>query len=314
MLSRRRFLKTQAAGAALPFALAGVVTNGETSFTSPSSGQDVHPGPPRIIDCHHHHNGDPSYLERLVAKLDTVDGMAFILTEARDLQGARNLINRHRRRLTGFGQLSLDDPAAVELVDRFHDAGFRGLGEMEFPQKNYDDQGYWPVYERAEKHGMMILFHTGIVSREHPEIPTDISSDRMRVTRIELIARRFPGLTLIGAHLGNPDYAWAGEIARWNPNVVFDVSGSSLIKKENDYSFFKSVFWWSGVASPHSPPSSASAFEKLVFASDCFGGDLGEFDLSLARYQKMFTVCGVPAPAQANILSGTAWRILNKRT
>ena len=34
MLSRHRFLKTQAAGAALPFALAGVVTNRETSEES----------------------------------------------------------------------------------------------------------------------------------------------------------------------------------------------------------------------------------------------------------------------------------------
>ena len=118
---------------------------------------------------------------------------------------------------------------------------------------------------------------------------------------------------MIGAHLGNPDYAWAAEIGRWNPNVLFDISGSSLIKKQDDYTFFKSVFWWSGVASPHSPASGASAFEKLVFASDCFGGDLAEFDLSLARYQKMLAACAVPAAAQANIFSGTAWRMLNNK-
>jgi hypothetical protein len=66
------------------------------------------------------------------------------------------------------------------------------------------------------------------------------------------------------------------------------------------------------VVSPHSPASVAHAFEKLVFASDCFGGDLDEFDLSLSRYQKMLAACGVPASAQANIFSGTAWRLLNK--
>lgn len=37
MLWRRSFLKTQAAGAALPFALAGVVANGETSEESLTS-------------------------------------------------------------------------------------------------------------------------------------------------------------------------------------------------------------------------------------------------------------------------------------
>jgi hypothetical protein len=50
-----------------------------------------------------------------------------------------------------------------------------------------------------------------------------------------------------------------------------------------------------------------------VFASDCFAGDLAEFDLSLARYQKMLTTCGVSAPAQANIFGGTAWRMLNNK-
>jgi predicted TIM-barrel fold metal-dependent hydrolase len=215
--------------------------------------------------------------------------------------------------LGGFGEFNIDEPHAVEIVDRFHDAGFRGLGEMEYPRKNYDDQSYWPVYERAEKYGMIILFHAGIVSRNHPETPTDVSSDRMRVTRLDLIARRFPKIAVIGAHLGNPDYAWAAEIGRWNPNIVFDVSGSSLIKKQDDYAFFKSVFWWTGVASPHTPSSGTSAFEKLVFGSDCFDGDLAEFDLSLSRYQKMLADCGVPAQAQANIFSGTAWRILNPR-
>jgi hypothetical protein len=315
MISRRNFLKTQAAGVALPFALAGPEAKGESwkvSSTALSSGPDTQAGQPRIIDCHHHYNSDAGYQERLVSKLDGLDGMAFILTEPPDLQNAKNLIDRHPRRFAGFGELSLDDPQAVDLVDRFHDAGFRGLGELEYPRKNFDDRSYWPVYERAERYGMMILFHTGIVNRPHPEIPTDISSDRMRVTRLDLIARSFPKITVIGAHLGNPDYAWAAEIARWNPNLLFDLSGSSLIKKQDDYTFFKSVFWWSGVVSPHSPASVAHAFEKLVFASDCFGGDLDEFDLSLSRYQNLLAACNVPARAQANIFSGTAWRLLNK--
>jgi hypothetical protein len=316
MLSRRKFLKTQAAGVALPLVLAEAAANGEAlkaSLASPVAIPDPQSGQPRIIDCHHHYNGEPAYLKKLVTKLEAVEGMAFVLTDPPDLQTAKAAIVRHPRRLVGFGEISLDDPVALDLVDRFHDAGFRGLGELEYPRKNYDDASYWPIYERAEKYGMIILFHTGIVSRDNPETPADISSERMRVTRLDLIARRFPKIAVIGAHLGNPDYAWAAEIGRWNPNVVFDVSGSSLIKTQGDYTFFKSVFWWTGVASPHTPSSGISAFEKLVFGSDCFGGDLSEFDLALSRYQKLLAACGVPAPAQANIFSGTAWRILNAK-
>lgn len=268
---------------------------------------------PRIVDAHLHHNGDPEFLRRLAVKLEAVDGVAFLLTEPEDLQGVKAFVTRHPNRLIGFGDIKLDDPQALELVDRFHAAGFRGLGEITSPLKNYDDRAYWPLYARAEKYGMILLFHTGIVNRPNPSMPTDISVDRMRPASLDGIARRFPKLTLIGAHLGNPDYAWAAEIARWNPNLYFDLSGSTLIKKQDDYAFFKSIFWWSGVASPHTPKSGAHAFERIVFGSDVFDGELEEFDRELERYRKMLDACSVPQEAQANIFAGTLWRILNPR-
>ncbi|MGH7868733.1 MAG: amidohydrolase family protein [Candidatus Dormibacteraceae bacterium] len=267
---------------------------------------------PKIIDVHVHYNGEPGFLEKLLGKLNSVDGLAFLLTTPRAFDQARDFIRQHPDRLIGFGDIKLDDPDVLAQIDRFHAAGFRGLGEMTSSLHNYDDRRYWPVYERAEKYHMILLFHTGIVNRETPQQPEDVSFDRMRATRLDVIARRFPKLTVIGAHLGNPDYAEAAEIARWNPNLYFDVSGSSLIKKANDYTFFKSIFWWSGVVSPHTPQSGVSAFEKLVFGSDVFQGDLAEFDRELGRYHKMLDACDVPQNAQVQIFSGTMWNILNR--
>ena len=268
---------------------------------------------PQIIDAHVHYNGDPAFLEKLVAKLDAVNGMAFLLVKPGDLESAKSGIAKHPNRLIGFGEISLDDPHAVDLVDLCHRAGFRGLGEITSPLKNYDDRSYWPIYAGAEKYGMILLFHTGIVNRPDPDIPSDISVDRMRPTTLDGIARRFPKLTIIGAHLGNPDYAWAAEISRWNPNLYFDLSGSSLIKKEQDYTFFKSIFWWSGVVSPHTPKNGSNAFERLVFGSDVFNGEMEEFDRELERYHKMLDACGVPAESQAKIFAGTLWDILNRK-
>jgi len=268
---------------------------------------------PKLIDCHVHYNGDPEFIHKLLAKLDSVDGLAFLLVRHDNLATAKPLIDKAPNRLIGFGDIDLDDPRALELVDEFHAAGFRGLGEMETPLKQFYDPSYWPIYERAEKYGMIILFHTGIVMRVNPTIPVDVSIERMRVTTLDGVARHFPGITLIGAHLGNPDYAWAGELARWHPNLYFDLSGSTLIKTQNNYAFFNSIFWWSGVESPHTPKSAASAFEKIVFGSDVFGGDLEEFDLALARYHKMLDTCAVPKSAQDNIFAGTMWRILQKQ-
>ncbi len=268
---------------------------------------------PKIFDCHVHHNGSEDFLNKLVSKLEGLQGMALLLTEPKDLDQVAAFMKTHPGRLVGLGEIDLDAPDALDTVDRYHSAGFRGLGELTKPHYSYDDRRYWPIYQRAEQYRMVILFHTGIVNRTNPEIPSDSSSDRMRVSTLDLIAREFPKLTIIGAHLGNPDYAWAGEIARWNPNVYFDVSGSTLIKKQEDYAFFNQIFWWTNVASAHTPKSTRPAFEKLIFGSDVFEGELGELDRELERYRLMLNACKVPPEVQANIFGGTLWRLLNER-
>ena len=268
---------------------------------------------PKIIDGHVHYNGDPAFLQKLLQKLDSVDGMAFVLVPPVEMGTAVPIIHAHPNRLVGFAEIDMDSAHAVEDIDIAHEAGFRGIGELEYVRHNYDDPIYFPIYKRAEKYHMIALFHTGIVNREHPNVSTNVSIARMQVTQLDLIARMFPKLTIVAAHMGNPDYSWAAEIARWNPNVYVDLSGSSLIKKQNDYTFFKSIFWWSGIVSPHTPKSKHSAFERLVFGSDVFGGDLPEFDRELKRYHAMLDACDVPKEAQAYIFSGTLWHILQQQ-
>jgi predicted TIM-barrel fold metal-dependent hydrolase len=265
---------------------------------------------PRLVDAHVHHNGEVAFMEALVTRLEKLDGVAILLVKPEHLDQVTGFMARKPGRLIGFGDVSLDDPKVLEQIDRFHKAGFRGLGEISRTLKSYDDPSYTPIYDRAAKYGMMLLFHTGIVNRTNPDVAEDVSVDRLRAILLDNIARRYPTVTIIGAHLGNPDYAWAAEIARWNPNLYFDLSGSTLIKKQEDPTFFKSIFWWSSVASPHTPKGQASAFEKVVFGSDIFGGELEELDRSLERYRHMLNACGVSPEAQANIFGGTMRRIL----
>ena len=162
---------------------------------------------PRIVDTLVHYSGNPASLEQLLSKLNLVDGMALVSTLPQDLDTVMTFIKQHPKRLVCQGRLNLDHPVAPELVDLFHAAGCVGLGEITSPLKNYDDRSYWPIYKRAEQYRMILHFHTGIVNRMTPEIPSDISVDRMRPTTLDGIARRFPKLTIVGAHLGNPDYA-----------------------------------------------------------------------------------------------------------
>ena len=74
------------------------------------------------------------------------------------------------------------------------------------------------------------------------------------------------------------------------------------------------IFWWSSAATAHSPKNVASAFEKMVFGSDVFDGDMAELDRALERYHRMLDECAVPAEAQHNIFAGTLWRILTVAT
>jgi predicted TIM-barrel fold metal-dependent hydrolase len=100
-----------------------------------------------------------------------------------------------------------------------------------------------PVYELANQYAWVLLFHTGIVLRRSVDQAENVASYRMRAFHLEEIAGRFPKLTVIGAHCGNPDYEWAAEVARWNPNVFFDLSGSTLTKMSARLEEFKKFFW-----------------------------------------------------------------------
>ena len=71
--------------------------------------------PPGLIDVHVHHNGDPAFLEKLVAKLEPLNGLALLLTLPKDLDSVREFIAKHPNRIVGLGEIRLDDPLALEL-------------------------------------------------------------------------------------------------------------------------------------------------------------------------------------------------------
>ena len=147
---------------------------------------------PKLVDAHVHHNGDPAFLKELVARLEKHEGIAFLLVKPEHLKQVTDFMAAHPGRLIGFGDVSLDDPKVLDQIDQFQKAGFRGLGEISRTRKAYDDSSYTPIYDRAAKYGMMLLFHTGIVNRTRPEVAEDVGVDRLRVTLLDNIARRYP--------------------------------------------------------------------------------------------------------------------------
>jgi predicted TIM-barrel fold metal-dependent hydrolase len=264
----------------------------------------------RIVDIHiHFDEKNPNFIRDLITLAGRVNLTACLLTPYAYRAQVADAAKQYPKQIVPFGFVDLDAPDALVQVKDFHALGYRGLGELEFVRKPYTDVSYLPVYELANQFGWVVLFHTGIVLRRSVDQPEDVASYRMRAFHLEEIARRFPKLTVIGAHCGNPEYEWAAEVARWNPNVFFDLSGSTLTKMSSRLEEFKRFFWWSGQGEwkTATPANDPSAFIKLVFGSD---SGLDGIEHVVSQYRALFKACDVPASTQQMIMGRTLAQIL----
>ncbi len=294
--SRRNFMRIALAGTA-----GCALTRGAVAQTSQSQ-----PAPRRfIIDAHQHYSASPDYIDRLVKVYRPRNAMACILTPISGLEVVRKAATQHPDVVIPYGHVNVDNPDVIAEIQKFAGAGFRGI-KMHTPKYNWDDFGYFPIYEKLQSLRLVALFHTGIVSGSSDQ-PEPSSMARMRPSFLHTIARSFPQLVIQGAHLGNPWYDEATEVARWEKNIYFDLTGSSLIKKAKNLAVFKEYLWWEGPTA-HSSPNAVYAFEKLVFGTD---EDPENLDSCLARYEAMLEACGVPELSRKKIYGETLAKILD---
>jgi hypothetical protein len=308
-VSRRKFLGAVAAAPGA-WCLANALPSSASNFgqAAPSDPKN------RIIDMHvHFDEKNPDYIADFLKVSDRLNLTACMLTPFDRRKMVADAAKQHPTQIIPFGFIDLDAPDVVKQVEELHAMGYRGLGELEFVKKPYNDPSYFPVYELANRYGWMVLFHTGIVLRRDFDEPENVASGRMRPIYLEEIARRFPKITVLGAHCGNPEYEWAAEIARWNPNVFFDLSGSTLTKMHARLADFQKIFWWSATDwhsaewTVKTPDNDPSAFIKIVFGSDT---DLNEIASVVEQYHAMFEACQVPERTRKMIMGGTLAKML----
>jgi len=311
-MSRRKFLGAVGAAAVLPSAFS--LSEGVTSPVSWSAEMTSMKTADRMVDVHvHFDEKNPNFLVDVLKLSARINLTACVLTPFAYRKAVMDAAKQHPAQIVPFGSVDLDAAGAVKQVEELHAMGYRGLGELEFVRKPYNDPSYFPVYELANRYGWIVLFHTGIVLRRKFDEPEDVASGRMRPIYLEEIARRFPKITVLGAHCGNPEYEWAAEIARWNTNVFFDLSGSSLTKMQARFAEFQRFFWWSTtewhsaewkVRTPNDDPN---AFIKIVFGSDV---SLNEIESVVNQYRRMFDACNVPERTRQMIMGGTLTQML----
>ena len=264
------------------------------------------------IDCHVHMPRKEGFLDELAAQcramgLDRVclNGLARLYPDLADNADVIEAARRLPELIVPFAHVLLGRERPEE-VRRFHEQGFRGLKFIN-PPANYDDKSFYPVYRAAEGLGMVCLFHTGIVLRTSRDRECDINNDRMRPIRLDTIARAFPTLSIIGAHLGNPWQDEAAMAARWNPNLYFDLTGSTL--KYRSPEFLRGILWWEET-SAYREPTGRHAFEKIVFGTDASVAGMPEV---AADYQRLMEALDLPERVRGAIWGDTLARLLGLR-
>ncbi len=261
-----------------------------------------------VIDAHHHLPAvDPEgYVARLRAECARLGIDRVVICSAGPPDWAGNetvaaMQHANPDLLIGLGYLQLG-AVTVKDVDRVFELGLKGL-KFIWPLRNYDDDEYMPIFDRAAVLGLPSLFHLGIVAREPMQHLKDVSMARMRPVFLDRIARRLPELSILGAHFGNPWYEEAAELARMHPNVFFDLTGSTMKKKSPAY--LHDLLWW-GRNAQYGRMGDNHPFQKILFGTDV---EVEMMEDVLGDYRAFMDHADMAASDRALIMGATAARI-----
>jgi predicted TIM-barrel fold metal-dependent hydrolase len=268
--------------------------------------------PDFIIDSHVHCGGTEKWVQAMVDDYRPRNAMVCVLTWPDDMELMVKAMEEYPDVFIGFGRVRPNNATAVRKIQTFSENGFVGM-KFHSPRFNWDDPGYFEMYRMCEQKGMHMLFHTG---SPRATLPTSRSGAPPRAcarSMLDTICRQFPKATVQGAHFGNPWYEEAAEAARWNPNLFYDITGSSLLKlmKINDLERLSDILRWSaGEAenNPHTLEGGPSAWEHLVFGSDQNPEGLQP---NIERFQQMMDVNDVPASVRPRMWGGTMADLLD---
>ena len=249
-----------------------------------------------IIDSHIHYRPTDEWEKSFLEIFEKWNAIGCILVNMDCLERGIKFAKAHPERVIPYAAIEIDSPTVLKDIRMAYDMGYKGLGELFARNEwNYDDPKYDPMWALAEKLGLPVAPHTGILSSGQ--------LSRMRPGYLGTIAVKFPDLIIHAAHFGNPWYNEAGEIARRNKNVYFDFTGSSLLKKDNDPGFWEQFLWWTPyLGKPHMPKDALPAFQKIVFATDQSPEGLEE---NIIRFNKVLDACGVSEETRKKCYYGT---------
>ncbi|MFF5964347.1 amidohydrolase family protein [Streptomyces collinus] len=243
----------------------------------------------------------------LIAEMDAagVDTAFLLAFEVSRVQGfsvpgefVAEMCARHPGRFVGFASVDAGRPgAAADLRHAVADLGLRGLKTAPcYLRMSPADRRWYDVYATAEELGVPLLVHTGYTPSKRAD------ARYFSPLLLEPVARDFPGLRVILAHLGTP---WTGpcvELLARHPNLYADLS------------IFGSYRPAPTVAAALAHARKASVLDRLLWGTDY------PFATMTASVARMAELAGDPglwpdgAPLtpeeHAALMGGTAARLL----
>lgn len=152
-------------------------------------------------------------------------------------------------RAVGVASVDPADPGAVDgVTEAFETLGLRGL-KLAPPYQNFhphSDEAF-KIYERVAELGMFMVFHQGAVTHRRGIL------ENSQPVLLDRVAREFPEVPIIIAHMGQPWFAEVIPLLRKHPNVYADLSARcsrteqlrGILRAANDYNCLDKLVWGS---------------------------------------------------------------------
>jgi uncharacterized protein len=166
---------------------------------------------------------NPGQLHDHLAGVGTGDSSWYAANGRGNLNDATaTFVAGHPDRLIGFMSLHPYDADCIDEFERCRtDLGLKGI-KLGANYQIFDplDPRALALYERAQRHGLPVLFHQGT------------SPVRMAPLRyahplvMDEVAMRYPDLKIVMAHLGHPWQVDTAVVVRKHPNVYADMSAN----------------------------------------------------------------------------------------
>ena len=204
--------------------------------------------------------------------------------------------------LVPMAEFSLwDTEPDLSEIRRLVDLGALGF-KFICPYYGYDHDLYMPVYEELEKLGRPALFHTGLISADPEDaIFRRPMTDNMHPLRLDRVARSFPRLKIVAAHLGTAMYREeCAALAVRLPNLFFDLSGGGAFWGVTPPQLAKLMMHDDWARSPDT-----RNYLKMVFGSDSFITQPAPMEPAIQCYRNLLLRNFVPEDEIQAIMGGT---------